>query len=125
MIVKAALTAIDHNINVERLQALTQKGVPRFKLETDRGGTKWFIKVVKAPKDTDWKDEIVSFVLRVLIWLILCQNVFCFKFQCVETDCRPDVRIPVGNVPRPKNQAHVERPTKSEAVLKHQKRFMT
>ena len=65
MIVKAALTAIDHNINVEREQAVTKQGVPRFKLETDRGGTKWFTKVVKVPKATNWKDEIVSFVLRV------------------------------------------------------------
>ena len=82
MIVKAALTAIDHNINVERTQALTQKGVPRFKLETDRGGIKWFTKVVKAPKDTNWKDEIVSFVLRVTIRLILCQIRYFFISVC-------------------------------------------
>ena len=80
MIVKAALTAIDHNVNVERVQALTQKGVPRFKLETDHGGTKWFTKVVKAPKDTNWKDEIVSFVLKVLIWLFFLLQNFMFFF---------------------------------------------
>jgi hypothetical protein len=46
-------------------QALSRNGVPRYKLETDRGGAKWFTKVIKVPKITSWKDEIVSFVLMV------------------------------------------------------------
>ena len=49
------------------LQAVGRDGLPRFKLETDRGGAKWFSKVIKVPKITSWKDEIVSFVLVVSI----------------------------------------------------------
>ena len=46
-------------------KAVNKEGVPRFKMETDRGGAKWFTKVVKVPMITSWKDEIVSFVLLV------------------------------------------------------------
>jgi hypothetical protein len=52
---------------ISKCQAVTKTGVPRFKLETDRGGTKWFTKVIKEEKSTDWKDEIVSFVLLVFL----------------------------------------------------------
>ena len=58
------ISFVTENIDCN-FQAVTKEGVPRYKLETDRGGSKWFTKVVKGAKLTGWKDEIVSFVLLV------------------------------------------------------------
>ena len=64
------------------LQAVDKDGMPRYKLETDRGGSKWFSKVIKDPKVTSWKDEIVSFVLLVEHFLGYLLSINCFSSVC-------------------------------------------
>jgi hypothetical protein len=64
-IVRAALTAIDHNSNVNRKPALDHDGEERYDVVNTRDGQVWTAKVVKEPKNTTWRNEIVGEVLQV------------------------------------------------------------
>ena len=65
MLVRAAITAIDHNLNLNRPQAITKKGEPKYKLECNRAGSKYIVREIKVPKDTIWRDKIADFILQV------------------------------------------------------------
>jgi hypothetical protein len=62
-IVRAALTAIDHNSNVNRKPALDKDGEERFNVVNSRDGQVWTAKIVKEPKNTKWRNEIVEEVM--------------------------------------------------------------
>ncbi len=64
-IVRAALTAIDHNSNVDRKPALDHDGEERYDVINTRDGQVWTAKVIKEPKNTTWRSEIVAEVLQV------------------------------------------------------------
>ena len=80
MLTKAALAAIDNNMNTDRAQVLviaympdynmnyqgcTASGVLQFDLVTNRDGSKYFVKPRKVEKDDSWKDAIASVVMQV------------------------------------------------------------
>ena len=65
MLVRADITAIDHNQNLHRPQALTKKGELRYKIESNRAGSKYIVREIKVPKDNSWRDKISDFVLQV------------------------------------------------------------
>ena len=105
MLVRAAITAIDHNMNLNRPQAVTKDGEARYRVETNRAGSKYIIRDIKVPKDNSWRDKITDYIM-----------------ECVDTDTVPVVDIPVGkDIPR--NQAKIPKPSKSEAVKYHQSRM--
>ncbi len=64
-VVRAALTAIDHNSNVDRKPALDHDGEERYDVINTRDGQVWTAKVVKEPKNTTWRNAIVGDVLQV------------------------------------------------------------
>ena len=121
MLVRAAMTAIDHNLNLNRPQAKTKTGELRYKIECNRAGSKYIVREIKVPKDSSWRDKIADFILQVLLH-VKTAPVLNFVFQCVETATVPVVHIPVGtDIPR--NQAKVPRPSKSDAIKHHQSRM--
>ena len=65
MLVRAAITAIDHNYNLNRPQATTKGGDLRYKLECNRSGAKYIVREIKVPKDNSWRDKIADFVMQV------------------------------------------------------------
>ena len=74
MLVRAAMTAIDHNMNLNRPQAATQAGEMRYKLECNRAGGKFIVKEIKVPKDNSWRDRIADLVMQVLVQLLYCNH---------------------------------------------------
>ena len=66
MLVRAGLTAIDHNYNLNRPQAQTKNGELRYKLECNRSGAKYTVREIKVPKDNSWRDRITDFVMQVI-----------------------------------------------------------
>jgi hypothetical protein len=64
-IVRACLTAIDHNNNVDRQQAKDEDGEDRYNIVNTRDGQIWTAKIIKEPKNTIWRQEIVDQVLEV------------------------------------------------------------
>ena len=104
MMVRTALTALDHNANTDRVQGTTREGQKKFELITHRDGKKWFIRKVMDKKSTDWRDSIASFVL-----------------QCVGERQRPCANVPIAG------QEHIIRskaakPDKEAAIAAHQTR---
>ena len=86
MLTKAALAAIDNNVNSDRSQvsivslvcqiisidyflsqSCTASGALQFDLVTNRDGSKFFVKPVKVEKDSSWKDAIASVVMQVVL----------------------------------------------------------
>jgi len=105
MTARTALAVIDHNSNLNRAQAVTKAGQPRYRTECDRGGTKWYSREILVPKDTSWMDEIVHATIK-----------------CVEERCVPDVVMPgMDNIPV--NQSKVVKPEKCDLVAKQQTRL--
>ena len=70
-VVRAALTCIDHNSNVNRKQALDQDGDGQYNIVNSRDGLVWTAKPVKEPKNTSWRGEIAGEVLQVNILHII------------------------------------------------------
>ena len=103
--VRTALAVLDNNFNSDREQAKTRQGVPKFKLQTNRSGSKWFVKTIKNDNSYEIMDEIRSMVI-----------------QCFDQDFVPEVEFPIDkNIPR--NMARVPRPSKEDAISKHVSRF--
>ena len=71
MLVRAAITAVDHNYNLNRPQALTKEGKLRYKLECNRAGGKFIVREIKVPKDNSWRDKVADLVMQVNIDNIL------------------------------------------------------
>ena len=71
------MTALDHNYNLNRPQAVTRDGKVRHKIECNRAGGKFIVREVKVPKDNSWRDKVANFVLEV-IWHLLLQ--YCKDF---------------------------------------------
>jgi hypothetical protein len=69
--VRACLTAIDHNMNVERKPALDHDGEKRYNVTSTRDGLVFTAKEVKEPKDTSWRKDILGEVLKVRIYVQL------------------------------------------------------
>jgi hypothetical protein len=65
-IVRACLTAIDHNCNVDRKPAVDEDGEERYNVVNSRDGQIWTAKVVKEPKSTAWRQEILHEVLEAV-----------------------------------------------------------
>lgn len=105
MIVRGALTALDHNSNVNRKNATTADGSSRYNLVCSRDGKRWFVRIVKEKKTTVWRDGICTFIL-----------------ECMERNVSPNVTIPLGDeLVRVRGRS--ERPGKAECVAKHQTRM--
>ena len=105
MIAREAVTAIDHNYNVGRKQAVNSAGELRMRTECDRGGQRWHAREVLEPKDYSWMDEITTEVL-----------------EYVRDRTVPDIVLPTGeNIPR--NQSKVQQPSKAELIARHQTRL--
>lgn len=66
-IVRACLTAIDHNSNVNRKPALDLDGEERYNVVNTRDGQVWTAKLMKEAKNTNWRKEITDEVLQVRI----------------------------------------------------------
>jgi hypothetical protein len=64
-IVRACLTAIDHNNNVNRKPALDLDGEERYNVINTRDGQVWTAKLVKVAKNTTWRKEIADEVVQV------------------------------------------------------------
>jgi hypothetical protein len=65
-IVRACLTAIDHNTNVDRQPAKDEDGEDRYNVVNTRDGQIWTAKPIKEPKNTVWRQEIVENVLMAV-----------------------------------------------------------
>ena len=65
MLVRAAMTAIDHNYNLNRPQAQTKDGTMRYKLECNRSGGKYIVHEIRVPKDNSWRDKVADLVIQV------------------------------------------------------------
>jgi hypothetical protein len=63
--VRGCLTAIDHNVNVNRKTALDHDGEKMYTVVSTRDGLVYTAKEVKEPKDTSWRQEILCEVLQV------------------------------------------------------------
>lgn len=105
MFVRGALSAIDHNANIDREQKKTASGQLVFDLIKKRHGKKYIIKVVKESKEYSWRDILAS-------WTI----------ECVRTGTRPQVEIPLGEE-MDSHAAEIVKPDKASAILHHQSRF--
>jgi solute carrier family 8 (sodium/calcium exchanger) len=62
-IVRACLTAIDHNCNVNRSAAKDRDGEDQYTVTASRDGQIYTAKLVKEPKNTNWRQEILENVL--------------------------------------------------------------
>lgn len=63
-IVRACLTAIDHNYNVDRSAATDKDGEDQYNVVASRDGQIYTAKAVKMPKNTKWRKEILDKVLH-------------------------------------------------------------
>jgi hypothetical protein len=63
--VRACLTAIDHNTNVDRQPAHDVDGEHRYNIVNTRDGQMWTAKAIKEPKNYAWREEIVQEVVQV------------------------------------------------------------
>ncbi len=54
------LAALDHNSNPVLGQALTKKGVPRFKLRYSKAAKSYTVAQVKEAKSTDYRNAIMK-----------------------------------------------------------------
>jgi hypothetical protein len=79
-VVRACLTAIDHNYNVDRRTALDVDGEERYNIISSRDGQIWTAKIVKEPKNTSWRQEILDEVVEA----VRCQE-------------EPGIEIPTDN----------------------------
>jgi solute carrier family 8 (sodium/calcium exchanger) len=64
-IVRACLTAIDHNTNVDRGAALNRDGEQIYHFKCSRDGEVWTAGEEKEAKDTSWRTKIMDNVLEV------------------------------------------------------------
>jgi hypothetical protein len=64
-IVRACLTAIDHNTNVDRQPARDEDGENRYNIVNSRDGQIWTAKPIKESKNYAWRQEIVDEVVKV------------------------------------------------------------
>jgi len=104
MLIRSALAALDFNENVHRGDATTRDGTPRYNIVTGRSGMQYSVKPIKNNNTHTTLDIIRALVLN-----------------CKDVNFVPDVEYPLPSYP--KNTAKVEKPAKSEAVLKHKSRF--
>lgn len=106
MLVRAALSALDHNSNCDREQAKTVDGRLRYDMLRNRYGSKWIVRKVKSQKDHTWREDIAYLVLKSL-----------------EIGRVPKIELPVGTE---KDNIRVDapRPSKEEAVRHHQSRMV-
>jgi len=105
MICKTALTAIDHNVNCDRLQGKTASGALKFDLVTHRDGAKYFVRPVKEEKDMSWLDSIASVALQAL------------EFKKI-----PLAELPLGETMKTRKKS-ATKPDKSTAISLHQTRM--
>jgi hypothetical protein len=64
-VIRACLTAIDHNCNAERSPALDIDGEERYNIVSSRDGQVWTAKPIMESKNTSWRKDIVCEVLQV------------------------------------------------------------
>jgi solute carrier family 8 (sodium/calcium exchanger) len=64
-IVRACLTAIDHNTNVGRQPARDEDGENRYNIVNSRDGQIWTAKPIMERKNYAWRQEIVDEVVQV------------------------------------------------------------
>lgn len=62
------LAAMDHNCHVDRKQAKTKSGQPRFKLQYSKGSAGYVVKPIKEAKDHPYRQELLKGVID------RCQN---------------------------------------------------
>jgi solute carrier family 8 (sodium/calcium exchanger) len=64
--VRGCLTAIDHNSNVDRSAAKDKDGEDQYNVAPSRDGQIYTAKLVKEPKNTKWRREIMNEVLQAV-----------------------------------------------------------
>ena len=143
MLCKAALTAIDNNINTNRLQVChimnlgfldfvfslfkgrTASGILQFDLITNRDGAKYYVRPRMEEKDFSWKDALMSIVLQFRknnIYFPLIS--FLFIFQAFHDRKMLPNLLPLAPELKQRKKTAV-RPDKAEAVARHQSRMAT
>jgi hypothetical protein len=73
--VRACLTAIDHNYNVDRKPSRDVDGDERYNIVSTRDGLVYTAKTIMEPKNTAWRQEILSEVLQVNLFIIYRCNI--------------------------------------------------
>lgn len=65
-IVRACLTAIDHNTNVNRQVTKDEDGEDKYSIVNSRDGKQWTAKAIREPKNTAWRQRILTNVLTAV-----------------------------------------------------------
>ena len=97
--------------------------MPKFDLIKHRHGRKFFVKVVKSDKEHSWRDKVVNSIIEVCVTLNKYAFFLFLLFQCIQTDSRPNVWIPVLD-DEPSVRPTVKKPDKMEAIRLHQSRMV-
>ncbi len=72
--VRGCLTAIDHNYNVNRSAAKDRDGEDQYNIASSRDGQIYTAKLVKEPKITKWRQEIMQDVLHAARTGAVCKE---------------------------------------------------
>jgi solute carrier family 8 (sodium/calcium exchanger) len=72
--VRGCLTAIDHNYNVNRSAAKDRDGEDQYNIASSRDGQIYTAKLVKEPKNTKWRQEIMQDVLHAARTGAVCKE---------------------------------------------------
>ena len=64
MIIRSVLGAIDMNNSINREQRKTKKGVPMYKIKSDRGGMKWTVCPIKEMKTYAWRQDLMELIME-------------------------------------------------------------
>ena len=64
MITRSVLGAIDMNNSVNREQRKTKKGVPMYKIKSDRGSMKWYVCPIKEMKTYAWREDLMELIME-------------------------------------------------------------
>ncbi len=104
MLVRTELAVLDHNKNLNREQAVTAEGVPRYNAVFPKRTREWVAKPVSQPKCHKWRQELVSTTLR-------------FQSGAIAATV-----VPVPET-LPQNIADTPRPSKQDIIDKTTSRF--
>ena len=99
MVARTELAILDHNSNLERPQARTAEGIPRFNAVFPKRTQEWVAKVIRE-KSHSWRNNLTEHVVKLRMGQATADNI----------PIQQDI---------PRNIATKERPAKEEIVQKH------
>jgi hypothetical protein len=91
-VVRACLTAIDHNHNADRKQKIDLDGDSQYEMVSTRDGLDYKERKVMEPKDTTWRKKIFAEVLEVrksLKMFFMAPTIVCLSqgyFELLDSD---------------------------------------